>query len=275
MDSPKSVQYIAVCRHICRFAIALTLIGVSFLWPEPAQAWTPQSRMQMADDALLVAPPHLVGQIDRHKRRFQEGILAAAKSDPTVDSDGRHLPVEIDLDRLIEAEVDQAIRAIVDHRPFSQIVYQLGVVSYWVASVNNPLLGTIPGEPGPAYWQDYFRYLLGASQRFSVLYYGYDRQIDAPESLAALLTRSQARSNAMTPRIATEYQRIGEIDGTKLFDDRSTAFGVGSLAYSHGVSDIAGVLRYIWIQAGGIDSRGLPPLDENHLILVDGGSRRP
>lgn len=250
-------------------------MGVLFGSLQPASGWAPQTRIQMADYALRVTPPHLVGQIERHQARFQEGILAAAKSDPTVDSRGMPIPVEIDLDRLIETEVEQAIRAIVDHRPFSQIVYQLGVVAYWVASANNPLFLTEAGRPGPDYWQDYFEYLQDASQRFSVLYYGHDRQFDTPEALAALLARSQSRSIAMAPWIAEEYRRIGAIDGARLFDDRSTAFGVGSLAFSHGVSDIAGVLRYIWIRAGGVDSRRFPPLDADHLILVERGKQSP
>ena len=229
----------------------------------------------MADYALRVTPPHLVGQIERHQRSFHEGILAAAKSDPTVNSEGMPIPVPIDLDRLIQTEVDQAIRTIVDHRPFSQVVYQLGVVSYWVASANNPLISTAENPVGLPYWQDYFRYLEGASQRFSVVYYGHNRQFDTPAALGDLLQRSRGRAEGMAPLIPAEYRRVGSIDGRSLFDDRSTAFGVGSLAFSHGVSDIAGVLRYIWLRAGGIDSRRLPPLNQNQLILVDRGSKSP
>ena len=273
--SKKSVQYSAVDRRLTSALIVWTLAGFLLLLVQPASGWTPQSRIQMADYALRVTPPHLVGQIERHQKRFHEGILAAAKSDPTVDSQGMPIPVEIDLDRLIEAEVEQAVRAIRDHRSFSQIVYQLGVVAYWVASVNNPLLMSQAGQAGPAHWQDYFRYLQNASQRFSVLYYGHDRQFDTPEALAALLTRAQSRSMAMAPSVAEEYRRVGSIDGVKLFDDRSTAFGIGSLAFSHGVSDIAGVLRYIWLRAGGVDSRRFPPLDQDHLILVERGRQSP
>lgn len=229
----------------------------------------------MADYALRVTPPHLVGQIERHHRRFHAGILAAAKSDPTVDAGGAPIPVELDLERLINREVDQAIRAIEDHRPFSQIVYQLGVVSYWVAGLATPLPMTEAGQRPPAYWQDYFRYVADASSRFSVLYYGHDRQFDSPEGLSALLARSQQRGLSLAPWIGKEYARVGAINGLELFDDRSTAFGVGALAFSHGVSDIAGVLRYIWIRAGGVDSRRFPPLDADHLILVERGQKSP
>jgi hypothetical protein len=240
-----------------------------------AGSWTPNTRIQMADYALRVTPPHLVGQIERHHDRFHDGILAAAKSDPTVDASGAPIPVEIDLDRLIKTEIDQAIRAIEDYRPFSQIVYQLGIVAYWVAGINSPLPVTETGARPPAYWQDYFRYLEDAHRRFSVLYYGYDRQFDTPQGLAAMLERSQRRSQTLAPWIGKEYARVGAIDGLELFDDRSTAFGVGSLAFSHGVSDIAGALRYIWLRAGGVDSRRFPPLDADHLILVERGQKSP
>ena len=240
-----------------------------------AHGWTPQTRMRMADYALRVTPPHLVGRIERHHNRFHEGILAAAKSDPTVDATCAPIPVEIDLDRLIKTEVDQAIRAIEDHRPFSQIVYQLGIVSYWVAGINSPLPLTRSGVRPPEYWLDYIRYLEDANHRFSVLYYGHDRQFDKPQELDAMLERSRRRGAALAPWIEKEYARVGAIDGLELFDDRSTAFAVGSLAFSHGVSDIAGALRYIWLQAGGVDSRRFPPLDADHLILVDSGQKSP
>ena len=227
----------------------------------------------MAEYALRVAPPDLVGQIDRHRKQFHQGILAAAKSDPITGPPGSTETVAIALDPQIRAEVERAVQAIVGHKSFSQIVFQLGVVSYWVASASNPLLSMNSGGTPPPYWQDYLRYLQDASQRFSVLYYGHDRQVETPNELQDLLQRSLMRRQEMAPQVAEEYRRIGSFDGAVLFDDRSTAFGVGSLAFSHGVSDVAGVLRYIWLQAGGADTRRLPSLDKNHLILVGRGSQ--
>ena len=45
------------------------------------------------------------------------------------------------------------------------------------------------------------------------------------------------------------------ISGLGVFDDRSSAFGVASVAWSHAVTDVALVLRYIWLRAGGADER--------------------
>ena len=53
-----------------------------------------------------------------------------------------------------------------------------------------------------------------------------------------------------------------------VFDDRSTAFGVGSLAFSHAVTDVTLVLRYIWLAAGGIDDRANLPAGGTRLTLL-------
>ena len=41
------------------------------------------------------------------------------------------------------------------------------------------------------------------------------------------------------------------------FDDRSTAFGVASVCYSHAVTDVANLQVFIWKEAGG-SVRNLP-----------------
>jgi hypothetical protein len=223
----------------------------------------------MADFALRVAPPDLVRQIERHHKRYHAGIKAAAKSDPA----NRSARNQIDPTPIVEAEVERAIQSIVDHQPFSEIVFRLGVVSYWVAAVNDPSASAADAAAPPAYSRDYIEYLQDASQRFAVLYYGHDRRFETSEELEALLRRAGERRQSMVPQVAAEYRRIGAIDGKRLFDDRSTAFGIGSVAFSHSVSDIAGVLRYIWLAAGGADTLHLPPLDQDHLILVGRGER--
>ena len=234
-------------------------------WASPSAAWTPSTRVAMAEAALLIAPPDFERQISKHKRRFREGITTAAQADVAGRS----------IDEVIQSQTDATIRAIINHQPFSDIVFQAGVVSYFVASANNPVMTAGAGQPTQDHRFDYFRYLQSASGRFPVLYYGEGRDIENPEALSTLIGTSVKRSRKMAPMIASEYKRIGTIDGVNLFDDRSTAFGVGSLAYSHAVSDMAGVLRYIWIAAGGIDTRGLPQLDNDHLILVSPGEPVP
>ena len=49
------------------------------------------------------------------------------------------------------------------------------------------------------------------------------------------------------PLIAEEYSR----GNAASFDDRSTAFGVASVCYSHAISDMANLEFFIWKEAGG------------------------
>lgn len=186
----------------------------------------------------------------------------------SVAAAGRIGPIE----EILQRHCEVAIQNIETHKPFSEVIFQLGVVSYFVALANDPVGRFTQEQQVPTYAADYFKYLEEANKRFAVLYYGEGRHFESQADLEQLLARSQARSKRQAPYVAQEYRRIGVIDGRKLFDDRSTAFGVGALAYSHTVSDIVGVLRYIWIRAGGADLRNLPPLDADHLILISPGA---
>ncbi|MFQ5948708.1 MAG: hypothetical protein ACE5KX_07600, partial [Acidimicrobiia bacterium] len=90
-----------------------------------------------------------------------------------------------------------------------------------------------------------------------------------------LVERTLERSSILYRDIGREYQRIRPDSGIDGFDDKSTAFGVGSVAFSHAVSDTARVLRYIWLRAGGADRSRLAALPRRRLVLVSPGARSP
>ena len=73
--------------------------------------------------------------------------------------------------------------------------------------------------------------------------------------------------------VGREYRKIGFASGVGRFDDRSTAFGVASVAFSHAVTDVTLVLRYIWITAGGVDSRANLPAGGKRLALLPRAGR--
>ena len=77
-------------------------------------------------------------------------------------------------------------------------------------------------------------------------------------ALSALIGQTKDRNTDLYPLIGREYRRVGTVDGVRLFDDKSTAFGVGSIAFSHAVSDLAAIYRYVWLESGGADRRVLP-----------------
>lgn len=234
--------------------LALTLV----LAPTPAQAWTPKTQLTIAREGARLAPNDLYRQILRHPKELEEGALA-----PFEDGDPMRHVCNADgtgeLDQVIQQEVETAIRAIQEHLPFDRITYQLGVVAHYVADANNPLNTSAADAGEDRYFADYLRYVESAEPRLPVVFYGLYPGLEERGSLSPLLDRTFARGRQLYPSIGREYRRIGWQSGIGRFDDRSTAFGVASLTFSHAVSDVGLVFRYIWLRSGGGDFRtGLP-----------------
>lgn len=216
-----------------------------WLCASPVLGWSSATELAIAEKAARFAPKDLERQIERHEGALRQGVLGAKRS-PAV---GRSL------DAVLHDEIEGAIDAIRIHRPFVEIVERLGRVVHYVAAANDPLA---VGNSDPAerrYRADYPRYVDSALPRFNVTFYGDGRELSRPEDLRLLLRRTFARGRAYYPMLGSEYRRIDFGVGARKFDDRSTAYGVSALAFSHAVSDSIGVLRYIWLRAGGADSR--------------------
>lgn len=243
-------------------ALALTTALAS-----PAAAWTPKTQVTIAREGARLAPHDLYRQILKYRKELEEGALA-----PFEDGDpARHLAAGDGAGRLegvIAEEVERAIAAIQGHLPFERVVYQLGVVSHYVADANNPLATSSADAGEERYFADYLRYVESAEPRLPVLFYGVYPGLEERGSLSPLLDATFARGRQLYPLVGREYRRIGYQSGVGRFDDRSTAFGVASLSFSHAVSDVALVLRYIWVRAGGADFRtGLPVRGEKVVRL--------
>jgi hypothetical protein len=219
----------------------------------PASAWTPDTQTAIAREAARLAPPDLARQIEKHKRTFEAGVLA-----PFQDTDpGRHrknADGSGSLDKVLYQEVDSTVSAIRAHRPFEEIVQRLGQVAHYVADANNPLAsaGTDPDEA--RYFLDYLRYAQSAEPRFPLVFYGVPPWFDN-RGIKPILDAALRRGRAFYPMVGREYRKIGYASGVGRFDDRSTAFGVASVSFSHAVTDVSLVLRYIWLTSGGADDR--------------------
>lgn len=251
--------YIALYAGITGLAI---LAG-----PVPAAAWTPATQRTIAREAARLAPPDLFRQIDKHRRAFEEGVDA-----PFADADpGRHAKNPDgsgQLDRVTLEAVEAAIQAIRGHRPFEEIVRRLGVVAHYVADANNPLATSAADSEEGRYFVDYLRYLETAEGRFPLVFYGVQPGLEARRDVSPVLTAALRRGRELYPMVGREYRRIAFGSGIGRFDDRSSAFGVGSLAFSHAVTDVTLVLRYVWITAGGVDDRTRLPAGGTRLTVL-------
>lgn len=233
----------------------------------PAYAWTPQMQRILAREGARLAPNDLYRQIQKHTQELEEGALA-----PFEDGDPMRHVANPDgsgeLEETLVQEVERAVAAIQGHLPFDQVVYQLGIVAHYVADANNPLNTSAADAQEARFFVDYLRYLESAEPRLPVIFYGLYPELDGQATVAPLIERTLRRGRELYPMVGSEYRRIGFQSGIGRFDDRSTAFGVASLAFSHAATDIGLVYRYIWLRSGGGDFRvQLPERGQKALRL--------
>ncbi len=240
--------------------IAGAIVALASLPPAAAEAWTAKTQALIAEQALEIAPPDLKRQIDRNLARYRQGNAAPFENTDRASHE-KNRDGAGTLDQRILIETRRAIDAIRGHRPFADIVFNLGVLAHYVADANNPL-GTADSDPREReYFNDYLRYIESAQERYALVFYGDGRDLAGADAIGPFLDRTLARGRQLYPSVGREYRRVGGPPGTRKFDDRSVAFGVGALALSHAVSDVAAVLRYVWLEAGGGDTRELPVTD--------------
>lgn len=237
-----------------RHTLSTALVALLVLFAgAPAGGWTRATHVEIARQAATIAPPDLFRQIKRHEREFVAGLAASlpARHESSSRSSGEILTQ-------IKNGAEATVKAIEEHRPFREIVHHLGRLAIYAADANNPLVHSASDPDESRYRVDYERYVAAAQDRFPVVFYGQGRDVRTERGLVTLIGEMKARSGLYYPLIGREYRRIGTVDGVRLFDDKSTAFGVASIAFSHAVSDLAAIYRYVWLEAGGGDGRNLP-----------------
>lgn len=228
-----------------RVVAALLVPGVAIA-AAPAAAWSPQTSVEIADQGATIAPPDFKRLIERHQAAFKEGVLEPVRNPSSTGQP---------LDRVIEIEIDRAISMIHSHQPMEQVVRQAGVVAYFVAHANNPLVIGRSDPDEQTYFSDYLGYVDSARPRFAAVFYGLVPEFEDSGRVADLMRRTYRRGQLLYPLIGSEYERIGGPYGRQKFDDRSTAFGISAVAFSHALTDVAIVLRHIWLEGGGADPR--------------------
>jgi hypothetical protein len=260
-------------------AVALAAVScAAALLPAPLAAWSPSTQVSIARTAARLAPPDLARQIERRSDRYRAGVLAPFQ-EAVAERHYRNLDRGA-LDAALAEEVAGAVAALKKPAPFDEVVYRLGRVAHWVADANNPLNAAGDDPQEGSYFGDWLRYADSARPRFAPVYYLGEPTVGSDRDLRLLVLRALQRGRGFYPRVGDEYRRIGFVPGERGFDDRSTAFGVAAVSYSHAISDLARVLRYVWLAGGGGDARpsllsetGSPSTTGRLLLLPQSGGR--
>lgn len=199
------------------------LLLILALLPFNAHAWTLAADRQIATAGAKLAPPDLYTVIKDFHREYARGIEKA------LAEEGKHGALRA----RIENETRGVIAMLKANEPMSAVVERLGLLAHLVADANTP-------DAGP----DYVRYFDSRIARFPTVYYGPVAHF----RLDAFVEHMISRTGAFKPLLTEEYTR----GDSTTFDDRSTAFGVASVCYSHAVTDTANLFTYIWRESGGV-----------------------
>ena len=115
-------------------------------------------------------------------------------------------------------------------------------------------------EPSHDDFEQYFERRMAT---FPTVFYGLDEQ----PNVSSIVERAVTRTQRFYPLMSSEYFPPGNAPRTSAdFDDRSTAFGVASVCYSHAVTDLVNLFYYIWREAGG-DVRSAVAMRMGNLLL--------
>jgi hypothetical protein len=212
-----------------RLAVALLFLFIAL----PAWSWTRAADRRIAAKSAELAPPDLRLLIDKYNDEYLRGIDEALSTEGT-DIHRRKLREQI------ESRTRGIVKMIRSNEPMSAVVREFGVLAHLVGDANNPFhIGDDDAE-AHADFEQYFERRLA---RFAPVFYGIDRNF----VLNAYLDKMFARTTRFSPLMAEEYER----GSSATFDDRSTAFGVASVCYSHAITDVVNLDYFIWKAAGG------------------------
>jgi hypothetical protein len=231
-------------------------LGLAFLFliPLPLNAWTAIPDHAIARQSAELAPRDLRLVIEHFGHDYTRGVDRALGEEGTDAHRGR-------LRERIESETRLAVTMIRSNAPMNQIVERLGMLAHLVGDANNPF--HVRGDPAlESAHADFERYFERRLARFPTVFYGLDPRFQ----LDAYLDRTMARTEKLTPVMSEEYFRGGERHTSAEFDDRSSAFAVASVCYSHAVTDMVNLYYFIWKEAGG-DVRSASTMRKPRIIV--------
>jgi hypothetical protein len=214
-------------------------IAILFLLPSTAFAWTRTADQRIAEKGAALAPRDLQLLLRRFPKQYAAGI------DRAIAEEGTNIHVD-HLRPRIEHETNAIIAMIRSNQPMVAIIERLGFLSHLIGDANNPFHMNRDAALDPAH-EDFEEYFERRMVVFPTVSYGIRKNLQ----LGPYLDRMFDRTSRLLPLMNEEYARGGERHTSSEFDDRSTAFGVASICYSHAVTDTANLFTYIWRQAGG------------------------
>jgi hypothetical protein len=155
--------------------------------------------------------------------------------------------------RELDAALAEQRQMLAGFPHFDDIVASFGRIARAVCELN-ALRRYCPDGQDAAWLDDYEPYMERKGALFVPVFYDYSPLLFHERNLPAYADAIEARNRDYAARVLAVYRQGGS---SRTFDDRSPAFGLAALHYSHTITDIANVWLYCWREANG-DLGGVP-----------------
>jgi hypothetical protein len=230
-----------------RALLPALILGLAL--PAIAAGGTPSPRISganMAESALLrsrkLMPDSLRQVLERRETFLLRGFRDPAR------------PADLGAARReLEGALAEQRLMLAGFPHFDDIVASFGRIARAVCELN-ALRRHCPGEQAAAWFDDYEPYMERKSALFVPVFYDYSPLLFTERDLPAYVESMEARNRDYAARVMDVYRQGGS---SRTFDDRSPAFGLAALHYSHTITDVANVWLYCWREANG-DLGGVP-----------------
>lgn len=223
-----------------------TLCFLFSLTAGPVLAWTPETRVYMADQAIKFMPQSLRLALEKHRKEVMRGVL-----EPMIQEDApEHQAPWLDgtLDRQLEAEAKALLGALDEQTPFSEISERFGRLSHFVMDATFP---PGVGDTGAQRYADFAEFCEAKLDKFPLVFYGHEDQALEAGDFGGFALRVMESARSEDGELSRAYATANGKPAIDAFDDRSIPFAVGSLSYSHCITDIVRSWLAVWRLAGG------------------------
>ncbi|MBN1551837.1 hypothetical protein JW979_10225 [bacterium] len=219
----------------------ILLIGIlsCFFITASGFAWTHGSYMCIVSDAKHLMPENLQQLMDRFQSQLIRGVQ---------ETDETYLNRD-DIVKEILSESEKGITSIKKNKSYDQAVWRMGKIAKYIANLNHPLMHTSAAE-NITWMTDYDIFLEKNHAHFRIRWPGQSRRPRSSTQLDHLLLESVDKTDKVSQILVKTLQT--ENIPINQYDVRSIPFGVGSISYSHAVSNTAMSWLYIWDQCGGV-----------------------
>lgn len=198
-------------------------------------------------DASKLTPYELKLLIKAHKKEILEGAIMPLRE---TKNENHFLLVDGSFGKAhqkIDSEVSSLIKDMNEGKlDLGEFCLRLGVISNFVAEVNNPLLtGDLKRESG-WYYNFFVKYTDSKIDTFARTFDGYKNGFLDNGDFQGFAIASAIRSAGWFKSLNNMYLTNRKEKLGYNFDDKSIPYATASLAYNYAVSDTAKVWYYIW-----------------------------